>query len=251
MAQLRSNCTRLPLSLAFLMAGLLLAGDDATTKPSAYAPAADVAGQMELFVRQMEMDLASETDYGDEQKERIAKDANTLIALAQVMGNHDQEHALRKAAPAVLAAAGKLADASGEFSQAKTALAAVKQAMQSAQGGEVSWDAVADLSLLMKQVPIVNNRLRAGVASKRFDRTIDQTAGLAATLAAIAQVSLHNTAYCSSKDEESTWARICADMRNAAAEVNAAVRKKDQATARIGLEKVVKTCDACHADFRD
>jgi hypothetical protein len=40
-------------------------------------------------------------------------------------------------------------------------------------------------------------------------------------------------------------------MRAAAAEVHTAVRKKDQAAAKIGLDKLVKSCDACHADFRD
>ncbi|MGE0756213.1 MAG: cytochrome c [Pirellulaceae bacterium] len=230
---------------------LLASAETAAPAPSTYAPAKELAGQIAAFIKQMESELSSEGDYGDEQKDRVIKDANTLIVLAQVMAHHDEDHLLRKAAAPLMSSATKLADAAEEYAAAKAALAEVKQALASSAGGDVSWEPAADLAQLMKQVPIINNRLRAGVTGKRFDRTLEQNIGYATTLAAIAQTSMYDTAYCASKEEESTWARICADMRTAAAEIQAAVRKKDQAGARTGLEKMVKTCDACHLDFRD
>jgi hypothetical protein len=238
--------------MVVLFAMPLFAGDTAPApKPSSYAPAADLASQIESFIKQIDADLASEAEYGADQKSRVAKDANTLIALAQVLANHDEDHPLRKAAPAVVKTARDLADAADEFADAKKALAAVKESLRSMAGGQANWEPAAELGQLMKQVPIVNNRLRAGVTGKRFDRLIEQNAGLATTLAAMAQVSTYDKAYCSSKEEESTWEKVCGDMRSAAADVQVAVRKKDVAAARDGLEKLVKTCDACHADFRD
>jgi hypothetical protein len=238
--------------LTLLLTMPLLAGDEpADAKPSAYAPAQDLAAQIDVFVKQIEADLANEADFGQDQQGRVAKDANTLVVLAQVLANHDEDHALRKAAPAIVTAAGKLAGAASNYKNANTALAELKQSLQSTKGGPAAWEPVAELAQLMKQVPIVNNKLRAGVTGKRFDRMLDQNAGLATTLAAIAQASLHDKAYCSDKDEEAKWARVCADMRAAASEVRVAVRKKDQSAARSGLDKLVKTCDTCHLDFRD
>jgi hypothetical protein len=220
-------------------------------KPSSYAPANDVAAQLESYVKQIEADLADQSEYGDDQKSRVAKDANTLIVLAQVLGNHDGDHPLKKSAAGIVAAGRELADNVDDYASAKASLESLKKSFQSPVAGEVKWEPVAELGQLMKQVPIVNNKLRSGVTGRRFDRMIDQNAGHAASLAAIAQASQFDTAYCSSKEEESTWVKICLDMRNAASEVATAVRKKDQSAAKTGLEKLVKTCDDCHHSFRD
>ena len=117
--------------------------------------------------------------------------------------------------------------------------------------GEVELDRTADLQALMKQVPIVNNHLRRGVTGKRFDRMVDHNAGHAATLAAIAQASMYCTDYCEDDEGKTKWAKICADLRDAAAEMQVAVRRKDVAMATEGLARIVKTCDLCHEAFRD
>ena len=240
-------------ALLILVSGLpLIAADKAELKkPSSFASAQEVVAQIEIFVKQIETDLGGESEYGDEQKGRVVKDASTLVVLAQLLGNHDEDHPLKKAAAALVTASRKLADDADEAATAKQALAAVKEALKSTAGGTVAKEPVAELAQLMKQVPIVNNKLRSGVTGRRFDRTIDQNAGYATTLAAIAEASQADTAYCSSKEEEGTWAKICLEMRDAAAEVRAALRSKDQAAAKTGLEKLVKTCDACHHVFRD
>jgi hypothetical protein len=241
------------LTLVIFASGLSLIAADKVPpkKPSTFATAAEVATQIETYLKQIETDLAGETEYGDDQKGRVAKDANTVVVLAQLLANHDEDHPLKKAAPAIVTAARKLADDSGELASAKTAFAALKEGTKSTAGGAADWKPVAELAQLMKQVPIVNNKLRSGVTGKRFDRTIDQNAGYAATLAAIAEASQFDTAYCSSKEEEGKWAKICIEMRDAAAEVRNAVRSKDQSTAKSGLDKLVKTCDDCHHAFRD
>ena len=103
----------------------------------------------------------------------------------------------------------------------------------------------------MRQVPINNNSLRRGVGGRRFKRSIERNAGYAATLAAIAQASMIDTMYCADEQDEAAWIQICAEMRDSAAEVNAAVRQNDQPRAKTALVGLVKTCDKCHDVFRD
>jgi hypothetical protein len=238
-------------TLPLLLLPFALADDAAAPKPSQYAPIQDVIAQIDAYLQQLGNDLAAEADYGDDQKSRVAKDANTLVVLAQLLANHDDKHDRKNMAASLFSAAQKLADGAGSYAQAKGAFEQVTSASKSGAGGEVKWDATADLSQLMKQVPIVNNRLRSGVTGRRFERTIEQNAGLAATLSAIAQASMYDTDYCSDKEREAQWAKICAEMRDAAATVNAAVRKKDQTAATEALARLVKTCDDCHHAFRD
>ncbi len=221
------------------------------TPPSRYAPVADLALQVEYLTQRIEEDLSDRDAYGEDQQGRIQKNASTLAAIGLVLGNHDTEHALKKSARAMIAAAAKLATNANDLDQAKGALAALKAAQASPADPPLAWEPVADLGLLMQQVPIVNNNLRRAVTSRRFGQTIDQTAGLAAALAAIAQASMVDTAYCEDEESERPWQSLCAELRDAAAAVNVAVRRKDQAAAREALAGIIKTCDACHHVFRD
>jgi hypothetical protein len=245
------NSRFLSCSLLLFVLLVLAANQNESPKPSSYAPAKDVAGQIEFYMKQIDDDLANQDEYGDEQQDRVMKVASTLIVLAQVLAHHDEEHALKKAAPALLRSAKNLADSAGQFATATAAQAELKQCLESASDESVEWTPVADLPQLMKQVPIVNNKLRSGVSGIRFKRLLDQNAGQAATLAAIAEASSHDKTYCSGEDEEALWAAICGNMRDAAAEVNAAVRKQDQEAAKAGLARLITTCDQCHEKFRD
>jgi hypothetical protein len=238
--------------LTVLVMGSLLVADapDSTIKPSSYAPAKDLIGPLEGYVKSLEEDLSDADNYGRDQKNRVAKDAGTVAVLALVLGKHDEPHPLKAAAPALVAAAGRLSEHAENYDQAVPDLAALKQALASQDGGELSWKPVADIRQLMRQVPVVNNNLRRGVTGRRFDRTLDQSAGYAATLAAIAQASRYDTNYCQDEAGAKKWAQICDEMRDAAAAVHQAVRKSDQDMARKGLDRLVATCDACHAEFR-
>ena len=224
----------------------------ADAKPSAYAPAKDLLDQVKFFVAQIEEDLSDADDYTEYKQDRVAKDASTLAVLALVLGMHDEDNPVKKSASSAISAAEDLAASSGDHGEAKAALAKVKKALEPAdEGADLKWKSVGDLAQLMKQVPIVNNNLRRGVTGRRFDRTIDRNAGYSATLAAIAQATANDTIYCSDKEDEAEWTKISHSMRDAAAEVNAAVRRGDQEAATAALARVVLTCDECHHRFRD
>ncbi len=238
---------------AFLSAEDKGAAKSAEPKPSSYAPIDDLAAQLDSFLESLESDLADPQGYGEYQQGRVAKDANTVAVLGLVIGKHDGKHKLQAAAPAVIKAARRLGDSADDYERAKAALEALKKAVAeppAAAAEPPAWEPVADIQQLMQQVPVVNNSLRRGVTGRRFDRSRDKSAGEAATLAAIAQASMFDTSYCGDEESERTWAAICAEMRDAAAAVNRAVRKGDQETAKQGLARLVETCDACHDQFR-
>jgi hypothetical protein len=223
-------------------------------KPSSYAPAKDLESQLTAFIEQTDEALAEESEYGEEQQATVARNAATISALGLVIGMHDEESRLRPAASALIAAGDKLAEGVADYAAAKAALDEVKTLVESppeATDQKLEWQPAGSLAEHMKQVPIVNNNLRLGVTGRRFDRTIDRNAGLAASLAVLAQVSMADTSYCSDPESEAEWKKICAKMRDASADVYRAVRMKDQAAATKGLDAIVVTCDECHHRFRD
>lgn len=245
-----TRCFALGLAAAVGLA-LLAAGPSDPPQPSQYAPATDLLGQVAELREHLAADLEDESAYGEYQQQRIAMDANTLAALALVLGKHDEKNDLQGRAARIIAAARKLSGNVKDYRQARAALGELNQAFADAgqEGGKLQWKPVADVAELMKQVPIVNNGLRRGVEGRRFERLVDKNAGYAALLAALAQASAVDTSYCADEADEANWRRHCAQLRDAANEVRRQVRAQDQAAAVKGLAAVAESCDACHHAF--
>jgi cytochrome c556 len=230
--------------------GALLAEPVKDVKPSSYAPAKELLSQVDEFVAQLETTLESEADYVEEAQQRVAKDAATVAVLALVLGMHDEEHRLKTAAPAVVAAARKLGASTKDYAAAKAALTTLKQSLAATGGSEkLEWKPVADVAQLMKQVPIVSNNLRRGVEGRRFDRLTDKNAGYAAALAAIAQAASADTTYCADQADEAKWRQLSTALRDAAATVRAQVRAGDQEAAVKALGVLEQSCTNCHQAF--
>jgi hypothetical protein len=246
------NRQRVVVACLLLVVPLALGAEQVKPRlPSSYAPAKDLTSQVDALLKSMESDLEDKEEFGKDQTGRISLNANALAAVALVLGKHDQPSELQKAAPAMIAAASKLASASGDFDKATAALANVKTALKSSgDASQLKWEPVADAASLMLHVPVVNNSLRRGVTGRRFSRSADKLAGYAAQLAAIAQATAFDTDYCEDEKQEALWQKSSFMMRDGAADVLAAIRKDDQAAAKMGLATIVKSCDACHATFR-
>lgn len=226
----------------------------AALKVSSYAPVKAAEKQLAYFVGKIEKDLASKEEFGDGQQTRVGLNASTVSVLALSLGMHDEDTPLKASATKLIELATELADNSDDFEAATEHFAALKNAIEAKPKSDpATWDEpVADLAMLMQQVPIVNNDIRRGVTDKRrFARNAARTAEKVVTLAALAQASLIDTNYCSDESEEQEWQKICADMRIACGEVYQALMAKDQAKAKAGNAKVVAACDACHEKFRD
>jgi len=222
----------------------------AQPSPSKYAPAKDLLAEMQELRDHIRLDLEDQARYGKYQQQRIEMDANTLAALALVLGMHDQASSVKRNAGSIIAASEKLAGGAKDYEQAREALAALeKQLAGQGDGEKLQWRPVADVAQLMRQVPIVNNNLRRGVEGRRFERSKEKNARYAATLAAIAQASAADTSYCADEADEKAWRKYCAQLRDAAASVGQHVRGGDQQRAVAALGAVAESCNACHHAF--
>src|SRR5688572_15474824 len=123
---------RILLASLLLLLPFAVAGEGEGPKPSQYAPIQDVVAQIDSYLQQIGMDLSAEADVGDDQKSRIAKDANTLVVLAQILANHDQDHERKKSAASLFAASQSLAENAEKCTDAKAAFDSVSAAWQSA-----------------------------------------------------------------------------------------------------------------------
>jgi cytochrome c556 len=222
---------------------------DAAPKVSTFAPAEDLANQADKYLDELEQTVATEADYKDGQ-DKIARDANTLIVVALALGLHDQDSKYKASAGAVTKAAGELA-ATKDFDAAKKAVAAIKDAAEGKgqAGGELKWEKVASLGELMKQVPVINTKLKLNVKGSKFKKKAKDTAGYTAVIAVIAQGSMADTSATKSPDQVKQWQGFSTAMRDHAGTINAAIHKGDQDAADAAMKKLAQSCDDCHDVF--
>lgn len=221
-------------------------------KASKYAPHEDLLGQVDFFLDRAQETLAAE-ELDMAGQSRLLKDAHTLAMLGLVLSQHDAEFPQKAAMPAFVKAAQSLAAADGDRTKSQVALAALRSAREgkSAAGGEpLKWQRVASLPLVMKQVPLIHAGLKRGATGRRLERNKEQAAGQAAALAAIAQASIFDDEYASSPEDIAAWQTFCAEMRDAAGEVNAAAHAGDADRVESAMNRMLQSCEACHEKFR-
>ena len=93
---------------------------------------------------------------------------------------------------------------------------------------ELKWEKVAALPELMKQVPVINSKLKLNTKPAKFKKKAKDTAGYTAVIAAIAQGSMADTSATKSADQVPQWQKFSAAMRDDAGAVNAAIHKGDE-----------------------
>jgi hypothetical protein len=221
-------------------------------KISSFAPADDLIGQVDFYIGRLDEALADPENFDAAKQSRAWKDSNTLAVLALMLSAHDETHALKSSMRVMLKGAQAMAAADDSARRAGQGLATIKSARAgTAQPGDaIPWEKVASVPALMKQVPLVHAGLRRGVTPNRLKRMAKQSAGQSATLAAIAEAALLDDEYAKSPEEAARWSAFCVEMRDAAGEVNSAVRGSDQARVDAGMKRLLESCDACHAKFR-
>ena len=184
---------------------------------STFAPAADLVQQLDAYVNDLDETVASEAEYKDSE-EKVVKEANTLILIALALGLHDtdnKDNKYKTAAPAIIKAAKDLA-AANNYAAAKAGVAALKAAMQGqGAGGGLKWEKVASLEQLMKQVPVINTKLKMKLA-RLSAKNVKDTAGYSAVLAVIAQGSIADTSRAKSDAQVQQWQEFCVEMRDSA-----------------------------------
>jgi hypothetical protein len=228
--------------------GPAVAAPPAAPKVSSFAPAEDLVSQTDEYVKDLTEAVASEQDFKDAQ-EKVTKQSNTLILMALALGLHDTDNKYKAAAPALFKAAGQLA-AAKDYASAQAGVAAVKAALESKTGGgELKWEKAASLEQLMKQVPLVNTKLKRFLKGPRFIKSAKETAGYTAVLATIAQGAMADTGKAKNPAEVQQWYQFSGQMRDHAAELNAAIHAKDRDASEKAMKKLAQSCDDCHTVF--
>lgn len=244
------------------------------SKVSTYAPAKDLASQVKEYLDELNEAVESEDEYADSWT-KLAKDANTLILIALALGLNDEDSQYKKAAPALVKAAQKLAtdvlprDAAAggssaspanagqdegpgcDYATAKADVEAVEKAAASTDGdpSTLKWEKVASLPELMKAVPLINSRLKRYIRGSRFKSKTEVTLGLTAVLAVVGQGSMSNVGETEQPTEVEKWHAFCAQLRDAAATVHATIVAQDEAAKDKAMENLQQSCDDCHAVF--
>jgi hypothetical protein len=237
--------------LSIAAVGICRAAED-QPKVSSFAPAKDLIAQVDYFVKHAGEALADKSGYDEAHQVTVERDSNTLAVLALMLAMHDENHSLKAAAPAILKASQSLAENYEDYDEAVAALADVKKAVagEAPAAEPVEWEAVAAMSPLMKEVPILYLPMKRGATdARRLKRQAAQTAGQAATLAAIAQASIFVTDH-ATEDQIPEWEKYCVEMRDACGAVNLAVHAGDAAKAAEAIVALQKSCDDCHAVFK-
>jgi hypothetical protein len=231
--------------------GPAVAAPPPAPKVSSFAPAEDLVGQTDEYVKDLENAVASEQDYKDAE-EKVVKQSNTLILIALALGLHDTENKYQAAAPALFKAAGQLA-AAKDYAAAKAGVAAVKAALESKAGGAAAlkWEKAASLEQLMKQVPLVNTKLKRFLKGARFSKSAKETAGYTAVLATIAQGAMADTSKAKNPAQVEQWYKFSIQMRDHAAALNAAIHAHDPRAADKSMKKLAQSCDDCHDVFKE
>jgi hypothetical protein len=221
----------------------------AAPQVSTFAPADDLAGQVSEYVDELEEGVEDEEEY-EYAVESIAKDANTLILIALALGKHDEDNKYKDSAPAIMKAAQDLA-AAEDYATAQAAVEDIKAAAagQAAEGSELQWERVASLPELMKKVPLIHTKLKRYVKGKRFEQKAEDSAGMSAVLAVIAQGSMANANDTDKPDEVEKWYKYCIQMRDSAAQVNAGIHAGDREATTKAMDALAQSCDDCHAVF--
>lgn len=217
---------------------------------SKFAPAADLANQAEQYIKELEKSVASESDY-KEAVDKIAKDSNTLIVIALALGLHDESNEYKDNAGAIVKAAQQVA-AAKDFAAAEKAVKAVKDAAagKGEAGAALKWEKVAALPELMKQVPVINTKLKMKIKGPNLKKKAKDTQGYTAVMATISQAAKFDTSATKGADQVKQWEKFSEAARDDAAAVNAAIRKGDAKAVDKLMAKLNQSCEDCHAVFK-
>lgn len=228
--------------------GLSFAEAPAAPKLSTIVPAADLDTAVKNYLTKIAPFMADEASYG-KNKDQLLQKANAIIALAQTLGNHDEETKVKGPAVAIMNAARDLAR-SKDYAGAQSAYAALNKALAMTEAGPMpKWEKFASLGKLMHETAEVNSRLRRNV--RRFARTKDDSAEGAAILLAFAQATIYDTHEVKNPADMPKWYAMAVAMRDAAAELSKTTHAGDEAGFKKALDRMGKCCDDCHEVFHN
>ena len=147
--------------------------------------------------------MATEDAYKDS-VEDLARQANTLVVIVWSLDCYARPS--KYSGSEVITAAADVA-AAKDYGAAKKSVGRLRAAVEQAGGadGEQAQVPPASLVQLMKEVPIINTRLKRNIQGERLTAKAKETAGYRAVLAAIAQGSDGSTEAAKTPEQAAQW----------------------------------------------
>jgi len=247
-------CSMIAASL-FCVLSLTVFAADAVPLP----PADDLVFQVDFYITEFDKsmeDLAASKDFAEDSTV-LARDANALILVALAIGLSEEDSKYKAAAPEIIKAAQAVADAK-DLAGAKTAVAAVKAALEKKSTDKLEWKKVAKVEPTMKlAVPRISTGMTRYVRTEAtLKRGIPNVGGATAALAAIAQGLIPDYDETPKPDKKDEWVKFSQDFRDAALKANAALHGFDKGDVTFDAFKEAFTamkenCEHCHEVFTD
>lgn len=226
----------------------LAGGPPSPPELSKIMPPDDLIAQVKVFHKSL-FEMSVDEQSWQDNAHKVVRDAQTLAAVALMLGLYDSDHELKTAAPAVMDAAQALSETK-EYGAVQAALNALNAALDDrpAAAGAFQPRQVGTMGQLMKQAGFANNRIRRGM--RRIADKTDENARDAAMLAAIGQAIVYDAEWAQRGGKAEQWYQLCGEMRDRAGKLNAAVRAADKEGTERTCQELERTCNACHAMFR-
>jgi hypothetical protein len=216
-------------------------------KVSTFAPADDLVRQVDLYIESLKEIVSSEENYKDD-KDKFARQSNTLVVVALALGLHDEDNKYKAAAGALMKAAQAVA-AAKDYTAARKSVAVLAAATTAKIDAPLRWEKVAALPELMNQVPAVHTKLKLLTQGANFKKRAKDAAGHVAVIAVIAQGTLSDASAAKNAEQVRQWQKFSAAMRDGAATVGAAIRNADQKALAPAMQKLNQSCEDCHTVF--
>jgi hypothetical protein len=228
-------------------------GDKPAMPPaSRFAPAADLAAEVDVLLAASARDLATADAFrlvGDTRNGQAA----ALASLLMVLALHDEDSKYRPVAGAALPHGIALAR-STKYPEATEAWKNLQAALRAAPQGEkpkVPWSAPAFGEPLLYFIESRFSQIEKNLEDEAlFRERTKETAQAAAVVAALGASMQHEIEYATTPAKREIWQAQSRAMRESAGKLSAAARGKDHAAALAELERLSQSCETCHEEWQ-
>jgi hypothetical protein len=239
----------LPLALA-LVTGASLVPAYAADKPMIAVSAADLTGDIDVKLKDLEEKLKDADSFTKNKKKGIPQAAGTLAVVAQAIADSAEDSPAKKSAPDLRDAAISIAKA-GSLDDAKKGLEAAKAAAGGKASGakaEADWAKLIDMDSLMGEVNARSGSLRK--ASRKWENH-DVVARDAAVLSVLAVAIEADTHDVKDKADIEKWKKYSKDLQTSMAGLVKTIKAKDLDKFKTEFQAASKSCNSCHTEIRD
>lgn len=214
------------------------------------APVGDLAAEAGAKVEMLQDYLKDESSYAEAKKRNVPQAAGVLACLGQAIAEHPAADEVQISGADLRDAALALRKAAS-YEDAASALAAAKSALAGEATGSAeadhAWNKLIGMHAMMEEINARNSKIRRAVRRLRDPETDSLHATTMAVLALAMYADTHEV---KNENDIPQWQQHAREFRENMTATAEAMKNKDADGAREVWLKGVKSCSACHDQFR-